>query len=99
MSMLTPVQSLKAVVMLAEEREAMGTMLTRFRSLSDTDMKTLDRILSDRYYLVELLNKFFEGRNNPFREPFEHQYQQSLRGALEHVFAFATSSRKHDEQP
>jgi hypothetical protein len=86
---MDPVESLSQVVKLAEERRVLNNLLKRVRDVSETDAQTLTRIISERDYLVALIDGHFNGRNNPFRSPsaFDYNYTHTLPGAMEHVFS------------
>lgn len=87
MSMLTPIQSLEDVLNRAKAHELMVVKLMRVRQISESVDGTIDRLLSERDYLVALLDRFFEGRPNPFKEFPNDAYIWKMRGAIEHVFS------------
>jgi hypothetical protein len=82
-----PVKSLAMVVRLAEERQAFGNLLKRVRDISENDRDTLLRLMAERDYVVGMIDRHFEGRENPFKRPFEYDYKTTLKGALEHLMA------------
>jgi hypothetical protein len=94
------VKSLATVVALAEERQKFGFMLSPARKFTETDEMTLKRILSERQYVVALLDEFFkkrfEGLVNPFKDTVEYEYKRTFHGAMEHVFAAAGVNLKKD---
>lgn len=83
--MMDPVNALAAVVALAKERQVFGDTLTRVRRVTERDEETLKRLISERDYVIGIIDRHFEGRDNPFKESGEHGYKRNLMAALEHV--------------
>lgn len=91
-----PVKDLALVVKLAEERRLFGDMLKRVRSISENDAITLGRLMSERAYVVGLIDRHFEDRENHFRKSFDFQYTDNFIGAIEHVVSTTRQRALHD---
>ncbi len=94
--MSKPVEDLALVVKLAQEREKLGSMLGRVRKLHESDEFTLERLISERHYVVGLIDAHFEDRENNFKLPYDPHYSDFFKGAITNVVATTRYKALHD---
>ena len=79
--MSDPVESLKAVVTLAEERRKLGDLLTSVRTIEESDEMTLKRLLDERRFVVRLLQDHPEAKHH--HSGFDFEYKENFCSVVE----------------